>query len=240
MNKRNNTQFIILTLCFLCLCITRIEAQNEKEIPTSIPNKDKIEYKVDDQANQQFISGPILLKPALYSDPIYAYAFQGIYIMPKFRSALLNYSNKETHKLSSNFAFSFYNKQMTYPILNNYNTVGTSIRWSPFNNLSIEGGGFLSKQYGHILFSRHITYGYNWILNYDITNRLQFSIFGQYIINSNNDPFMNLNKEVPRTSMGAALQYKANENTKIGVGVEYQYNQFDRKWESDSKVFIGF
>lgn len=81
-----------------------------------------------------------------------------------------------------------------------------------------------------------------WGLNYDITNKLQLSVYGQYMLNNSEDPFLSSDNHLSKTNAGSFLNYNPKENSKIGVGIEYQYDQRENKWKSEGKgrVSIGF
>lgn len=123
-----------------------------------------------------------------------------------------------------------------------YNNIGAYLKWNTFPNLSLEGGIFLSVLHGYHSRSKEIIYGYNWAARYDITNKLQLSIWGQYLIRKVNDPFLNYYNLTPKSSVGGSLDFKPKESTKVGIGTEYQYDQQNKKWKPETKaqVSIGF
>ncbi|MDR2914613.1 MAG: hypothetical protein LBV74_07260 [Tannerella sp.] len=142
----------------------------------------------------------------------------------------------------SRFLFAPFNEQVSYIGFGSYNNIGASLMWMPVRRLSIDGSFFLSKQYGNILFSDQISYGASVGLNYHFTDKMYLSIWGQYFAPVADDPFLETNSLFMKTKVGGALIVEPTGNLKFGVGVEYQHNQKEQKWESESggKVSIGF
>lgn len=131
-----------------------------------------------------------------------------------------------------------------YPGLGNYQNFGGTLGgFNMTNKLAFDYGAFVSVQSGYLFSSRQIVYGSNFLLHYAITDKLQFQTWGQYITPGNSfDPTLNMRIFFPTTNFGAGLQYDSNENTKIKVGIEYQYDQSDKTWkpESGGKVLLKF
>jgi len=140
----------------------------------------------------------------------------------------------------SRIQFSPFNQRIVLPGLGYYNNIGISSLWVPIDNLFLEGGTFISLQKSPN--SCEVLYGVRGELNYNLTELLQFKLWGQYISPSNNDPFKEISELYPRTSIGGTLIGEPAKNVKVGIGIEYQHNQINQKLESRSggKITVGF
>lgn len=130
-----------------------------------------------------------------------------------------------------------------HPGLGDYHNFGGTLGKIYYNKVfAMEYGAFINAKYGYLLSSRQIAFGANLIFKYSITERLQFLVWGQFLRPDNNfDRILGRTSLFPKTSIGSGLEYHSNENTKIKVGVEYQYNQEDKVWKAESggKVSIN-
>lgn len=113
--------------------------------------------------------------------------------------------------------------------LGDINNTGVALHWSPFNKLSIEASGFLSMQYGYTLFSKSATYGASLKLNYELNNKLIFYVWGQYMFNRNNDPFLKYMYTQPKTGLGLGIEYKPTQNMNIGISVGKQEDIINKR-----------
>lgn len=140
----------------------------------------------------------------------------------------------------SRIQFSPFNSRVVLPGLGYYNNIGISSLWVPTDNLFLEGSTFINLQKSPN--SCEILYGVRGELNYNLTELLQFKLWGQYISPSNNDPFKEISELYPKTSIGGTLIGEPAKNVKVGIGVEYQHNQINQKLESRSggKIIVGF
>lgn len=153
-----------------------------------------------------------------------------------------NHNFSDTTKLSPHLSLTPINIQNTYIGLGSYNNIGSTLKWMPTDELSLEGSAFISRQLGYNLFSRQLVYGANASLNYNLTDKCQLNLRGQYVAPGNNDPFLNKSNLFPQTNIGAELQFSPQKNLKFVTGVEYRQNQLEQKWETRSggKVTFGF
>ncbi len=153
-----------------------------------------------------------------------------------------NYKISDTTKLSPHFSVTPTNSQTTYVGLGSYNNIGTTLKWQPTDELALEGSAFISRQLGYMLFTRQVVCGATLGVNYNLTDKCQLNLRGQYVAPGVNDPFLNKSNMFPKTNIGAELQFTPQKNLKFVTGVEYQHNQLEQKWETKSggKVTIGF
>jgi len=162
--------------------------------------------------------------------------------MQKSNPLMWNHDISDTTKLSPHFSVTPTNSQTTYVGLGSYNNIGTTLKWQPTGELALEGSAFISRQLGYMSFSRQVVYGASLGVNYNLTDKCQLNLRGQYVAPGMNDPFLNKSNMFPKTNIGAELQFTPQKNLKFVTGVEYQHNQLEQKWETKSggKVTIGF
>ncbi len=218
-----------------------IRAQSEMKV--KLPVSEKSEGISNEILSTYPKSDPTFSNFSLSLDSYRANSLFNLYRTAlRYDPSYINYDMSKNYKLSKKFFLTPYNRQTTYLGLGHYNNIGTSFKWIPLSRYSIESEAFLSLQYGYTLFSKQISYGYNLRFNYDITHNLLLTIYGQYMINGSKDPFLNYSNEFPQSNVGLFLHYAPKENSKIGIGVEYQYDQYNQKWkpEAKGKVSLGF
>ncbi|MGV8135784.1 MAG: hypothetical protein AB2L20_11255 [Mangrovibacterium sp.] len=129
-----------------------------------------------------------------------------------------------------------------YPGLGNYQNFGGTLGKIYYNKvLALEFGAFINAKYGFLLSSSQITLGTNLLFKYNLTKRLQFLAWGQFLTPDNGiDRVIGRTTFFPGTTLGSGLQYNSTENTKIKVGVEYQYNQAEKAWKAESGGKVSF
>lgn len=111
------------------------------------------------------------------------------------------------------------------------------------NKLALDYGAFVNVQYGYSFASRQIVAGTNFLLRYNLTNKLQFQIWRQDIKSEKStDPTFKLQPFFLTKKIGTGLQYNSSEKTKIKVGIDYHYDPDHKKWkpESGGKVLLNF
>jgi len=106
--------------------------------------------------------------------------------------------------------------------------------FTPFN----PHPGFLSASYLQVM--------------YDPTERLRLRAWGQYAyyyaeenpfnssLKEKDNPHMLLNPFMPHTSVGGAMEFKFTNNFGIGVGVNYEYNNWQRRLERQVLLYPVF
>lgn len=102
------------------------------------------------------------------------------------------------------------------------NNIGVGLLWQSSAKASIEGSSFISKQYGYNLNSMHLSLGLKLNFNYLLSNKLKLSLWGQYLINQNTDPFIRLDHIQPKSGVGLKLEYNPNINTKYSIDISKQ------------------
>lgn len=231
----------VLFFVFLLSSFTPIMAQSEREDGIIIPATEKKQFdKSFDVFKRDVFMYSLLNKMETLSH--YAILPNSDFDFSKPVVNFFDYRINGEYRITNKLHLMPYSQTGASLGVGEYNTIGTYLKWSPFRNFALEGGGFFSVLYGYHSGSKEIIYGYNWAAHYDITNNLQLSLWGQYLIHQGNDPFLNYYNLTPKSSVGGSLDFKPKESTKVGIGTEYQYDQQNKKWkpETKAKVSIGF
>ncbi len=120
---------------------------------------------------------------------------------------------------------------------------GTLGHFNLINGQSLEYGAFINAQSGYLFSTKQIVVGGNFLFKQTITDRLELLIWGQYVVPGKSfDPALKIPSFFKTSSFGTALQYNSGQNTKIKVGIDYQYDQSDKQWKAESggKVLLKF
>ncbi len=136
-----------------------------------------------------------------------------------------------------------YSESFTYIFLGNIENIGAGLQWDLSKNISLDGGFFISRQYGYTLYSNHTVYGINLKFNYNINSKILFNLNGQYIVNQNKDPFMLYSPILPHTGISANLEYRVNPNIKFSLEAGIKESIFERKkyeFNIEGKTSITF
>ena len=107
------------------------------------------------------------------------------------------------------------------------NNVGMGLFWQSTSKISIGWSAFISKQYGYNLNSIDLSLGLKMNINYHFNNKLNLSLWGQYLINQNADPFIRLDNNQPKNEIGLRLEYSPNINTRYSIGVSQKKSLID-------------
>lgn len=124
--------------------------------------------------------------------------------------------------------------------LGEYHQYQEALNWIPNHHASIKTGTMYIRQYDHLSLMRTDLWGLNADINYNLTNKLRLSIYGQLV--APNENMFSDNQLFPNSNYGSSMTYQVNNQTQIGVGMGYEYNGNKKKWEIESagKVAIGF
>lgn len=132
----------------------------------------------------------------------------------------------------------------THPGVGDYqNLGGRLLRFNISDKLTLDYGAFISAQYAFLSGEKQVVVGNNLLFQYSVSNKLQLQTWGQYITRGkSDDPIFQNRHFFPTTNFGSGLQFDYNEQTKVKVGVEYQYDLSDKTWkpESGGKVLFKF
>ncbi|NMA73393.1 MAG: hypothetical protein GX963_04380 [Bacteroidales bacterium] len=235
MNNRRYGAFIIISF-LLCFASVQIKAQNEKEalenISHEVDEATKFHLKFD-----SYSSIPLYLNLKDYK--VFLSPYQNFMIYSPFA---LDYNKRSTFQLDQKLFLTFYSTRELNIGLADVQNKGFDFKILTEGGFSIEAGVFYSLQRGFLIRkSINKDYGYRLRINYDLTNQLQLSIYGQYLVKGNEDFFLNFMNVIPKTHIGTSIDYKSG-NKDIGMKMEYQYDKNKKEWKPEvkGKVTIGF
>jgi hypothetical protein len=183
--------------------------------------------------------GSINFKKKINSENEYNYLLQPE--ITRNHPLIYDFNKSKSDLLFGRFYICSNSLKRTYIGLGEYLQLGGALEWKPYNKISIDAGSFFFRQYNYFSGLRSDIYGIHTKTKYDLTSKLQFSIYGQYIGTSSSNFFYG-NTLFPNSSIGSSLLFKVKKQTQIDVGVKYQYYENKKIWdlESASKVSIGF
>lgn len=132
-------------------------------------------------------------------------------------------------------------QQNTWPGAGGNTLLTGGLAWSE-GGWSLSGSAFGGRFFTPFNPSPGLMVGANLNLKYEITDWMAARLWGQYSYykDNNYNSFLLLNPNYPHTSVGGAMEFKFNENFGIGVGVNYEYNPFERKMERQMLVYPIF
>ncbi|HLW08690.1 MAG TPA: hypothetical protein VKY45_14125 [Marinilabiliaceae bacterium] len=132
----------------------------------------------------------------------------------------------------------------THPGVGDYqNLGGRLLRFNLSDKLTLDYGAFISVQYAFLSTEKQVVVGNNLLFQYSVSNKLQLQTWGQYMTpGTSDDPIFKLRTFFPTTHFGTGLKFDFNEQTKIKMGLEYQYDQIEKAWkpQSGGKVLFKF
>lgn len=131
-------------------------------------------------------------------------------------------------------------EQKSYLNLASYNLAHAALGWEINNRLSLRGGLLAVKQFTNNSLHGIDRSGAKFNINYFATDRLEFTIWGQYL--TDNYQISNVGYLLPQTSLGASATIHLGGGSQFGVGAEYQYDKQKEKWDfqSGGKLLLNF
>lgn len=106
-----------------------------------------------------------------------------------------------------------------------------SLVWKVGKRLVFTGGAFLNKQFTPMNLYPVISYGYNSQVQFSLTKKIQLNIYGNYLDNNPGDPFTTMNSLFTQTKIGSNITFIRDESSKIGLGMDHNYNATTEAWE---------
>jgi hypothetical protein len=159
------------------------------------------------------------------------------------RDQLLNidFNKTQLSRLSTNFYLFSNSKKKSYNSLGAYTQFNKAIRFQPNNRFSADFGGYFSRQINYLAGNYNDIWGVTSEFRYDFTKKLQFKIWGEYILHSGENSFYG-NPLFPGSKVRGSLIYRFNERSGAEFGIRYQYYEFKRSWnlEAFGKLFYEF
>lgn len=153
----------------------------------------------------------------------------------------LNYNIKQIEYYARDSASVYTPKHPGVADYQNYG--GRVARFNLSDKLTLDYSAFLSAQYAFLTAEKQIVVGNNLLFQYPVSNKLRLQSWGQYMSRGKSkDPIFKSRTLFPTTNFGAGVQYDYNDQTKIKVGLEYQYDRFEKAWKPNTggKVLFKF
>ncbi|EKU92324.1 MULTISPECIES: hypothetical protein [Bacteroides] len=218
-------------------CVTAF-AQNEGHPIIDIPPVKQVQDLVP-------IPQKIPAKDSLSVIRDYPDSFDGnVLFTPHF----INNAASLNHDLSQSYNFRHFtvmpfNQRMFQLGLGDIHNLGGTLIWKTNRRISFAGSVFLSKQYGYTFSSKHTSLGLGMAMNYQLNSQLALTLWGQYLLNRNKDPFIKSLDTQPKTGVGIRLEYNPNHNTKFSIDAGFRENSFDSSklnYSVEGKAAIKF
>ncbi|MDH6534345.1 hypothetical protein D0T51_03720 [Parabacteroides sp. 52] len=154
-----------------------------------------------------------------------------------------DFNETSTSHLHENWALVLNGRQHSWPGAGGLTTIHSALVWHK-DKLSIAGSGYAGHYYTPFNLSPEHMVGVNLHLRYEATDRLALQAWGQYshYIDKKEkyNPHLLMNPFYNHTSVGGSMEFKINENVGIGVGVNYEYNPWNRKMERQFLLYPVF
>ena len=197
-----------------------------------IPSKEQIKIGAEYSVSESSLMEPVSDYSGYYPLPVQ--------MRPNIFSFFSDYSRNDIFAISK-YAFIFLEgEKYTYQNLGGYISAFGAVGLNINSKLSIMAGLLTLKQsIGIHSLGRS---GTRVLFHYQLNNRVNFDIWGQYLTDVLNDTSRSSYRLLPKTEAGAAATMKMGNNSQIGVTTRYQYDPYKEKWNSESSgnVKINF
>lgn len=160
--------------------------------------------------------------PLRYPDVLYPFnALPGSKTLLPYRNIPIHYELRDSIKLNP-FYLSPYSIRTIKGGMMDINNIGTTLLWKSSSKTSMEGSAFILQQYGYMLNSKYRAAGLKMKFNYYFNSKYNLSLWGQYLLNRNNDPFIRAIDNQSQNGIGLTLEYNPNANIKLSIDVSTQ------------------
>lgn len=153
----------------------------------------------------------------------------------------LDFDEYEVYPVGAQSAFVLHGRQFTMPGAGGVTTAGAAIAWGN-ERLTLTGGAFAGRYFSPYATAPRFMGGANVSARYEVNDWMALRGWGQYMHSGDNgrDPFLQMNPLLEQTNVGGAVEFKVGDNGGFGVGINYQYNHFDRRMHPQYMVFPVF
>lgn len=141
--------------------------------------------------------------------------------------------------LNENWFFALNGRQYSWPGAGGLTTISPAMIWNK-NKWTITGSGFAGHFHTPFNLSPEYTLGANLQVRYDLHERIALRAWGQYahyFEDESKNPHLLMNPFFYHTRVGGAMEFMINENFGVGMGVNYDYNPRNRKFEPQYLVY---
>jgi len=157
---------------------------------------------------------------------------------PIVQLALPDYINNAIFPIYKRLFLFLEGEKCTYQNFLGYTSMQGALGLKLNNHFSITGGLLAIKQFSVLLPYGFDRSGIKFIINYNLNDKANFSIWNQYITDGDNKVANNSNLFMPQTGSGAAAAFKIGRNSQIGVSTQYQFDDQQKKWSQESKAKV--
>ena len=230
--------FLLITLPLLAQTDdTNKTLKIREKIPESIPalnyNKENSNYKMDaDKIGFEKMEKP---KIPITKDSIQI----NFNVQPTVQLDLpQDYINNAIFPIYKHLFLFLEGEKCTYQNFAGYTSMQGALGLKLNKHFSITGGLLAIKQFSVLLPYGFDRSGVKFILNYNLNDKANFSIWNQYITDGDNKVANNSNLFMPQTGSGAAAAFKIGRNSQIGVSTQYQFDDQQKKWSQESNAKV--
>ncbi len=153
----------------------------------------------------------------------------------------IDFNKMQLNRISANFYLYHHSRKKTYNSVGSYIQFNKAIRFLPNNRFSADLGGYFSRQFNFLAGDYKDIWGITSEIRYDFTKKLQFKLWGEYILHSGDDTSFGY-PLFPSSNIGGSLRYKFNEQSGAEFGFKYQYYDLKKSWNSTAfgKLYFDF
>ena len=229
--------FLLMTLSLLAQTgdtnkTHKIRVKGSVNIPALNYNKENSNYKMDaDKIDLDRIDKPQIPNP---NDSIHINFNE----QPAVQLTLPDYTNNAIFPVYKRMFLFLEGEKCTYQNFAGYTSMQGALGLKLNNHFSITGGLLAIKQFSVLSPYGFDRSGVKFILNYNLNDKTNFSIWNQYITTGDNKVPDNSNLFMPQTGSGAAAAFKFGKNSQIGVSTQYQFDDQQKKWSQESKAKV--
>lgn len=196
-----------------------------------IPSKEQIKIGAEYSVSESSFMDPVSDYSGYYPLPVQ--------MRPNTFSFFSDYSRNDIFAISKHTFIFLEGEKYTYQNLGSYISAFGAVGLRINSKLSIMGGLLALKQFTGIHSDRS---GTRFLFRYQLSDRVNFDIWGQYLTDVLNDVSRSSYRLLPKAEAGAAATMKIGNNSQVGVTTRYQYDPYKEKWNSESSgnVKINF
>ena len=197
-----------------------------------IPSKEQIKIGAEYSVSESSFMDPVSDYSGYYPLPVQ--------MRPNTFSFFSDYSRNDIFAISKHTFIFLEGEKYTYQNLGSYISAFGAVGLKINSKLSIMGGLLALKQFTGMHSSDRS--GTRFLFRYQLNDRVNFDILGQYLTDVLNDASRSSYRLLPKTEAGAAATMKIGNNSQVGVTTRYQYDPYKEKWNSESSgnVKINF
>ena len=124
-------------------------------------------------------------------------------------------------------------EQFTWPGVGGLTRVSSSLVWHQ-DRWTLTGGAFAGRYFTPFNYSPDFMGGVNATVSIEVVDWMTVKGWGQYAFyqkGERTNPHMLLNPYYNHTSVGGAFEFKVKDNFSFGVGVNYEYNPWNKRMD---------